>query len=337
MFQSATLKLTGWYLLILMGISIIFSVAIYQIMMSQISLRLERYETVYESTAGLLLKPQDAFKLSEMGDAGHAIILALVYANILILVGGGIGSYMMARRALRPIEEAHDAQSRFTSDASHELRTPLAAMKTEIEVSLRDKKATTAELRDVLQSNLEEIEKLSRLSEMLLNLSRLDHDKLERSAVSLPALVNDVIKLYDQPASRIALTTPKKLLVHGNKTAIRELLSILIDNALKYSPVDSIVAIALSSKGKSVLVSIKNEGEGIEPHKLPHIFDRFYQADASRTDQTDRGFGLGLSIAKKIVELHNGELTVSSSPDVTEFTVLLPRHEGRVKKAKNTT
>lgn len=338
MFQSATVKLTSWYLLILMSISILFSVAIYQITTNEINMRLQRFQSAIQGDSEFMTAPQEAFRASESDDAAHKIILGLVYANILVLIGGGVGSFLMARRALKPIEEAHEAQSRFTSDASHELRTPLAAMKAEIEVTLRDNAASKTELRDVLSSNLEEIEKLSRLAEMLLNLSRLDHDKLERTEINLPRLTSEVVRMYNQPDSRIAVTFPKNLPhVIGNKPAIHELLSILVDNAIKYSPPDSSISININKRGRSVGFDISNTGPGIDAAKLPHIFDRFYRADTSRTRSGSKGYGLGLSLAKKIVELHDGELSVTSTPNVaTIFTVLLPSPQRHTSKKQKT-
>jgi signal transduction histidine kinase len=138
MFQSATLKLTAWYLAILMTISIIFSVVIYQLNFREISFRLENLQhsllddSLY-TLPGTNGEPQLNFgpnsPLSvQSNQAAAQMISTLVYINLVILVAGGLGSYFLARRTLRPIQESHEAQSRFTSDASHELRTPLAVM-----------------------------------------------------------------------------------------------------------------------------------------------------------------------------------------------------------------
>src|SRR5690606_27239432 len=126
----------------------------------------------------------------------------LVYLNCIVLAAGGVGAYFLARRTLRPIEEAHEAQSRFTSDASHELRTPLAAMKAELEVTLLSKELDEAETREVLESSLEEVEKLTRLSDLLLKLSRLEYDKLERAPLSLAAAAESAVKSLDKKAAK---------------------------------------------------------------------------------------------------------------------------------------
>src|SRR5690606_29485182 len=107
--------------------------------------------------------------------AQASIFTSLLYMNILFLAAGGIASYFMARRTLEPIEQTHEAQSRFTSDASHELRTPLAAMKTELEVALRGPELSKKDMKELLASNLEEVDKLSKITQTLLLLSRLEH------------------------------------------------------------------------------------------------------------------------------------------------------------------
>jgi signal transduction histidine kinase len=323
MFHSATLKLTGWYLLILMIISLTFSAAIYKIMESEVDLRLERLQTSFEMKGPFAAK-LNALRLDEAAEASGTILLDLVFANLIILMAGGVVSYLFARHTLQPIKEAHEAQSRFTSDASHELRTPLAVMKAEIEVALRDKTADKSELRDVLTSNLEEVEKLTSLSEMLLRLSRMEHDKLKKSAVNIIDVTHDVLKLY-KDTSRVTITSNKKVMANANDAATRDLISILIDNALKYSPKGSPVLIEISTVADKVSFKITNEGKGISTDRLPHIFDRFYQADDSRTAHGVKGYGLGLALAKKIVELEGGELSAASGVNqLTSFTCLLP-------------
>ena len=308
-----------------MVISILFSVAIYQTTSHEVDIRLAKLQSNLRVASGFAPDPNNIFRTTESGEASSHIVIELIYANVIILVSGGVISFLLARRTLRPIEEAHDAQTRFTSDASHELRTPLAAMKTELEVALRDKNATKADLEKILYSNLEEVDKLTNLSEMLLNLSRLDHDKLERTAVDMQDVTREVIDLYDSAGSRVNIKTSSHPLVEGNETALIELVSVLVDNALKYSPDNSPINISISSNNKQLAFSIRNSGRGIDAEILPHIFDRFYRADNSRTKQDNKGYGLGLALAKKIVELHHGELSVTSTPNKsTIFKFTLP-------------
>ena len=147
-FRSTTLRLTGWYLLILMSLSIIFSVVIYQVSSDEIQTRLERFQSnLLESQEFSPLPISIAtIRAIQVNEAKANISIELLYVNLMVLLVGGFGSYFLARRSLLPIEKAHQAESRFTSDASHELRTPLAIMKTELEVVLRDNDATTDSL-----------------------------------------------------------------------------------------------------------------------------------------------------------------------------------------------
>lgn len=329
MFHSATLKLTGWYLLILMSISLIFSFTIYNVTAGEVGNRLNDFQSRLvqpgmNPTMGQNPRLFSAFRENQRETAEHNLFVTLLYVNVLILFGGGVLSYLLARRTLKQIEESHNAQSRFTSDVSHELRTPLAAMKAELEVALRDKKLSKEDMRELLASNLEEVEKLTMLSKTLLQLSKLDHASLETEEFDLNIIANDVVQRYDKNAKRIKITTPAKpLKIHANKSSVEELLTILVDNALKYSPQTSIVTVRVARSGaKHSLFEITNEGKGISPDDLPHIFDRFYRADLPRTKS---GAGLGLSLAKKIVEMLGGELTVSSAIDQdTTFRILLP-------------
>lgn len=318
-----------------MTISIIFSIAIYNIASNEVNDRLGQLQTKIERAADDL--PFDVplpdrlqyatLRNAQFEAANHNLMVQLIYANFLIFIVGGAGGHFLARRTLRPIEETHEAQARFVSDASHELKTPLSVMKTEIEVALRDKNLPTDEARELLISNLEEVNKLTNLSTTLLQLSQLDHANLEKDDLSLNKLTQNIVQKYDKSGKRIAFTpTKKRSFVHGNQACMEELITILIDNALKYSPDDSLVTIKTRRLKKSIDFTIINTGPGIKADDLPHIFDRFYRADTARTkNNTVNGHGLGLSLAKRIIQLHDGELSASSAPDhATTFSFRLP-------------
>jgi two-component system sensor histidine kinase CiaH len=334
MFHYATLKLTGWYLFILMSISLLFSVIIYQVATSEIDSRLE----IFQRETGRSIVPGydlGSLRSIQAQQASINLLTNLLYINILILGIGGIGSYLMARRTIEPIEQAHEAQSRFTSDASHELRTPLAAMKTELEVALRDPHLTKEEMKELLTSNLEEVNKLTQISQTLLLLSRLEHSGITTGRVAIDDIVRRLSERFNRSKQRIVYSPPSKpLYITANQVSIEELATILLDNALKYSPPASKVRVILKREGKKARLDVINTGKGIKAEDLPHIFDRFYRVDESRTSGDETGYGLGLSLAKKIVELHNGDLSASSAPNhETVFTVLLPLYE-KPSKAK---
>ncbi len=334
MFQSATLKLTLWYILILTGIGLVFSVIIYQVASSEVDSRLEVIGQRLMNESGTVrigLLDYDFATLRDLQakQAQASLFTSLLYMNLLFLAVGGIASYFMARRTLKPIEQSHEAQSRFTSDASHELRTPLAAMKTELEVALRDPKLSKQEMRELLASNLEEVEKLSKISQSLLLLSRLEHSALTIRRVAVDDIVRRLVENSNRKKPRIIYNPPEKpLYITAHQVSIEELLTILVDNALKYSPETSKVHITLQRKGKKAKLQVINAGKGIKPDDLPHIFERFFRADESRTGGQETGYGLGLSLAKKIVEIHKGDLSVSSEPNKeTTFSVSLPLYE----------
>lgn len=334
MFESATLKLTGWYLLIIMVISLLFSILVYQSASSEIDTRLEQFERrlIFEPTFNTQNQIGNIRRLQTEA-AAHNIFINLLYTNLVVLVCGGLVSYLTAKRMLEPLEKAHAAQERFVSDASHELRTPLAAMKTELEVAIKNPNLTEAEMKQLLESNLEEVDKLTKLSQTLLTLSKLEYDKLIYEHIVFNELVHTVINKYDS-TGRIELHEKRnKITIDAHRSSIEELLTILIDNAFKYSPPNSKIIITITKRPSRVVFTIVNAGKGIDAKDLPHIFDRFYRADNARSRGEKTSFGLGLSLAKQIVELHDGDLTASSAPDQkTTFTISLPSL--RASKAK---
>lgn len=329
MFESATLKLTIWYLLGVMLLSLGFSVLVYNSALGELEARLDIIGTRLQERE-VNLSPQFNFSTvreHQLQEATANILTVLIYSNLIILAIASVASYLWARQTLRPIEEAHEAQGRFTSDASHELRTPLSVMQAEIEMVLRDQSATKADYRDTLVSNQEEVIRLTRLSTLLLRLAQLDTQSLSWKEKNLHTIAEEATKTFPtEQRRRIHIQSSKKAVKATiNKESITELLVILLDNALKYSTPHTEISVKLfREKGKRCF-SITNHGAGIEETEINQIFHRFYRADSSRTKTSVGGYGLGLSLAQKIVELHHGEIAVQSIPHkTTSFTVKLP-------------
>lgn len=303
-----------------MSISLFFSVIIYQISSSEVRTRLHIVEQRFSFP--VIADPRTGtfgdFQKRQLDEANLNLFVALFYSNLLILLLAGVGSYFLARRTLMPIEEFQEAQDRFTSDASHELRTPLAIMKSELEVAVRDKNLTKEEMRELLVSNLEEVDRLSALSDTLLKLSRRDFSELDFTLVDIGATIRKNVGNHKNVAKkRFNIVIPsKKAIIRGNASSIHELFAILIDNALRYSPDDSTININLETRASSIVATIQNTGPGISKNDLPHIFDRFYRGEKSRNTSAG-GYGLGLSLAKNIVDLHDGEIFIDSTPDKT--------------------
>lgn len=329
-FQSAALRLTAWYLAIIMTLSIGTSLALYRVSTTQLQQNASQQISFFEG----LLSQRDLNSYKNLRsqllsqDRSHLKINLLVF-NLFVLVVGGLMSYPLARRTLLPIEGALEAQKRFTADASHELRTPLTAIQTENEVALRDKKLTQKQAQAQLKSNLEEVAKLKALAEGLLVLANTEKATDFYQALSSEELSAQAIERVSKTARakkiKIEAANGPDLSVKGSQTHLVDLLSILLDNAVKYSPQGSLVKIGVKKSDKHALISVSDRGPGIAAADLPHIFERFFRTDASRTKLSAGGYGLGLAIAKKIADTHKAYIEVKSRPGRgSTFTVHLP-------------
>jgi two-component system sensor histidine kinase CiaH len=247
-----------------------------------------------------------------------------------VLIVTAIVAYLLAKRTLRPIERAHNQQTRFTADVSHELRTPLTALKMDTEVTLLDKKANVALLRQTLEGNLDEARRMETLVNNLLQLSSLEANQIrgEFSRINIREVAKDAIRVVEKLAATKKITiehTLKDGFVAGDTASLTQLIVILLDNAIKYSPPGSTVRITSTSRALNATIVIEDEGPGIPAEALPHVFDRFYRADKNRDENAIRGFGLGLSLAKLIADLHAGEIVITSlAGKGTQVLVRLP-------------
>jgi len=317
MFQKARLKLTAWYLLIIMFVSIAFSLVIYRGLMSE----MYRFSRMQRLRVERLLPPNPAqpFFIDEdlIIEIKQRVIFGLGIINTIIFITSGALGYFLAGKTLRPIQEMVYEQNRFISDASHELRTPLTSLKTAIEVGLRDKKLNLAGAKKLINDNLFEINKLQSLSEGLLQLAqyKIGNNNFKLEKLSLRKIVDEAVKKIEIIAREKKIIIKKNIKdykVQGNEYSLTDLIVILLDNAIKYSKTNSEVVIDSKTNNKTVLISVKDRGIGIDEKDLPHVFDRFYRAETVRSHKGSGGYGLGLSIAKKIIEAHQGEIKVES-------------------------
>jgi signal transduction histidine kinase len=317
-FNEAYLKLALIYAAIVMIISVSFSFSLYKIASNEVGKGLGKQSRIIRE---MLIVPQnpmvdmDQIRQQQFDEVNSRLVLNLFYFNLLILILSILISYFFAKKTLSPIEESVEAQKRFTADASHELRTPLAAMKSEIEVGLRSNKIDLNEAKGILQSNLEEIEKLEGLSGALLRLARTENQQQDFEEVDLEESILSAYEKVENLALKKSITFRNELQslkIKGDKHSIIELFVILLDNAIKYSPAKSVIQIHMTTDKNHSIFSIKDNGIGIKSSDLSFVFNRFYRADNSRSKEKADGFGLGLSIAKQIVDLHNGEISVKS-------------------------
>jgi heavy metal sensor kinase len=231
------------------------------------------------------------------------------------------------------LERAFKRVTQFTADASHELRTPVALMRTRTEVALR-KQRSEADYRETLLRIHQELERTSALIENLMTLARADSgsEPLQVTPTNLNELLLEISETARLLAEGKAIQYDQRLpqtplCVSGNAPSLRRLFLILIDNAVKYTSREGRISVVLHASDGSAVTEIRDSGVGVSPSDLPHIFERFYRADESRSRESG-GTGLGLSIAKWIAEAHQGKISVVSKVgEGSVFRVQIPLSE----------
>jgi len=339
MFKKARVKLTVWYLLIIMLISSVFSLVIYSAITGELErgfrrtemrLRTQELELPFFGQSPRLLEEINSQILADLEAAKKRVALFLLMVNAGILAVSSAAGYFLAGKTLKPIEVVMEEQKRFVADASHELRTPLTALKTVIEVALREKKMTVSESKKVLESSLEDVDGLESLVNNLLSLTQYQEGNGNFTYQDL-----DISELVKNAYKKIAPLAKKKnvkiklksgsQIVEANRLSLEQMLVIFLDNAVKYTSKGGQVTLLTKSDKKNLIVKIKDTGIGISKAEIPHIFDRFYRADQSRSKDNVPGFGLGLSLAIRIIDIHKGSVKVASVlGEGTSFTVKLP-------------
>jgi len=326
MFESARIKLTVWYLAIIMAVSLLFSFAIYSNINNEYG-RFERFERSNQERFERQLPPPGgpAFQRIDFEQAKGRLLASLGIVNLIIFIIASFAGYFLAGRTLKPIKEMVEDQNRFISDSSHELRTPITSMRLEIEVALRNKKLSTDQAKEVLKSNLEEVNELQNLSDYLILLAqnKVD-DNSYFSETSIKAVLDESIskvqKIAKNKSIKITLSG-KDLTTFGDPQELTKLFVVILENAIKYSPKKTKIEVVVKKEKDSAIVSVKDEGVGMNEETVKHMFDRFYRAEESRNET---GYGLGLSIAKKIVDEHGGRIEVTSKVEKgSKFEVYL--------------
>jgi two-component system, OmpR family, sensor kinase len=232
---------------------------------------------------------------------------------------------------LSRIEGAFDAQRRFIADASHELRSPLTALKGELELALRRERSDD-EYRRVIRSSLQEVDRLTLLTQDLLTLARVDAGVMQPRFETIDAMtharaVADRLRhLADRNGVRLTVAGPETAEFRADPGLIDQLLWNLLDNAVKFTPAGGQVTLSVQPRPDSVLFTVRDTGPGIAAPDLEPIFERFYRADQVRTASTEPGgTGLGLSIVRAITDVHGGHAAVANHPDGgAVFEVVLP-------------
>jgi signal transduction histidine kinase len=261
---------------------------------------------------------------------GFYFILAASLVAVLII------SIILANVAIRPVKKAWQQQKQFIADASHELKTPLTVIISSTDIMMSDMSDAKPEHKKWLECTRTEADRMKELISDMLYLARSDDENVKMgegthrvfnlSDVLTESLLNFEIQCYEK-GKTLNQEVEEDIYIKGNETEIRQLMGIFLDNAQKYSNENGTIDVSLKSNGGKCLLSFKNTGEPISPRDIPHLFERFYRASASRSRE-EGGYGLGLSIAETIATKHETKISVTSNSDYTEFSIRFNKESG---------
>lgn len=228
---------------------------------------------------------------------------------------------------IEQIEDVFKRQSNFCADIAHEMRTPITNLVTQTQIALNQHRSAE-DYQEVLYSNLEEYEHMAKMVSNMLFLAQADNDLLipESEIIDLKIEVSKVFEFFEAWAEEKGVTlraVGDAVPIKGDLLMLRRVINNLLSNAIRYTPEGQCVTVTLSRKDKGVQLSVANPGSTIAAEHLPRLFDRFYRVDQSRRRKGE-GSGIGLAIVKSIIEAHRGKVTVTSGPELTEFTVYIP-------------
>jgi heavy metal sensor kinase len=362
---SIRVRLTAWYTAVLALMLVVYAAAVFVAVRHEFREQLEGELRANAGGEHEVTSPEERVE-QELGE----ILVVLVLGLPPIVALAGVGGYVLARRALAPIdhlgaearritaERLHERLSvpnkrdeigrlaavindtlarlessferlrRFTADASHELRTPLSVIRGIGEMNLQETR-TPAEYKDAMGSMLEEVDRLTRLIDSLLQLSRGDAGtmRLSREAVDFGQLARDVVAslgiLAEERQQRVRVDVADDVRVLADRLVLRDAITNVIDNAIKYSPNGSMIDVRVQRDGDQGTVSVTDQGPGIPAEHRERIFDRFYRIDEGRSRELG-GTGLGLAIARWAVETNGGHISVDSTDRGSVFRVAVP-------------
>lgn len=332
MFRAAQLKLTFFYSALFLLLFWAFSFGLYFWMegsfgegyISQVKQRQGQYNGNFDD--------KNAAVVTIAGDvAMDQLLTVLIFLNSGLFVVIPIASWFLAKRTLAPVQDMHEQQKQFVSDASHEMRTPLAIMSGELEVTL-NKERTAGEYKKALVSTKEETNRLANLVENLLFLAKEDRNatSIQTETVDITDVLSRVTQSLQSKAKKKKITitmhtddvsTPT---VAGHSGLLYQLFYNLLDNAIIYTVQNGRITLLLSEQKNNIIVAVEDTGIGIEKKHLEKITERFYRVDAARSQI--KGYGLGLSIVQAVIQKHKGQLHIRSELQKgSVFTIVLPK------------
>jgi heavy metal sensor kinase len=365
---SIRVRLTAWYMAVLSLMLVAYATATYLAVRHEFREQLER--ELHEHIEAVSPEPEAALE-DRFQQQLREILVVLVLGLPLIVVLAGLGGYVLARRALSPIdhlagearritaerlhqrlsvpnehdeigrlaavindtfarlESSFDQLRRFTADASHELRTPLSVIRGIGEHALRETR-TPPEYKDAMGSMLEEVDRLTRLVDTLLKLSRGDAGtiRLARDVLDLGDLTREVVSslgiLAEERQQRLQVVAAEDVRVSADRLVLRDAITNVVDNAIKYGPARSTIDVRVDADAEQATVTVRDAGPGIPAEHRERIFDRFYRVDEGRSREMG-GTGLGLAIAKWAVEANGGQISLDTATTGSVFRITLPR------------
>jgi len=303
-FKRASLKLTALYIGIIAVILIVFSLTLFYSLSKNIHDNFEGGDSNDQSQTLLITKTTDQLQIT------------IFFIDLIILfVSSGL-SYFLAGKTLKSVQQAMEKQKQFTADASHELRTPLAVMQTNLEVALREKEWNKEKGRALVVSAIDEIKLMTKMTQDLLTLSRLEskQEVYSLSRINLAQIAEQTVRKMQNIAikNQIQLSTAHSdtVFIKGDAEAVQQLITNIVSNAIKFTPAGGSVDITVGRHNAKAIIRVQDTGIGIAKEDLPHVFERLYRADRARG--RNGGTGLGLSIAQEIVRKHNGTINIES-------------------------
>lgn len=266
-----------------------------------------RYYLASESNASRIIFLDCGRSLSTF----HSFLLASCIISLFGLIAVFLLMLLLSGKIIKPVSESYEKQKQFITDAGHELKTPISIIDADAEV-LQMELGENEWLQDIHK----QAGRLATLTGDLIYLSRMEEESiLQMLEFPLSDLVEETAQSFLAPAKAqgktLSISVEPMLSVHGDEKALTQLITILLDNALKYSTEGGSIALSLARSGKSVRIMVENTSQPVSENQLAHFFDRFYRGDKSRSTQAG-SYGIGLSIAKAIVQAHKGKITAAT-------------------------
>jgi len=315
-FRTARRKLTLLYLATIAAVVAVLSSALYEFHAHDV-------EGIERRRAGAEVEGQRPIDdaRSGLGEYLEHLGRSIIVADAITIVAGGLLSFLLAARTLQPIKEAVEAEQRFFANAAHDLRTPLAVMQSEAEVALRAGSLDPGEARTVIQSSLEELRRMSSMVEQILDLAKSRSTRrtgpgsrrpLDISALAA-ATANRLARRVEERGIQMTSDAPAPVVIAGDAPALERALYNILENAIAYTPRGGCVTVRARREGSDAVLEVADTGIGIPPDDLPHITEPFFRGDKARSNN-EGGAGLGLTIAKAVVDEHRGSLHAESAP-----------------------